>query len=68
MLTGLTTRGSLKAGRAVDAQIRMKPQDGSADVVVKLQVAPSYVTYNNRFAPQRLHSRCLCRAVSGSMG
>lgn len=48
LLSGSTDQGSAAArSSAISAQVIKNPQDGKADVVVRLAVAPSYVTYNN---------------------
>lgn len=40
---GSTTGG----GKAMSLRLLRNPQDGSADLLVQLALAPSYVTYNN---------------------
>ncbi len=34
---------------AMTLQYTQKPQDGSADAIINLNVAPSYVTYSHRW-------------------
>lgn len=44
--SGLISQGA--ASRAVSARVVHRPQDDSADLVVNLMLAPSYVTYHNK--------------------
>ena len=42
----MTTQEQKAAKQALDVEFVLKPQDGSADTVLNVVLAPSFVTYN----------------------